>query len=703
MAKITLDTIQSGYKSVAKWVSNFDLIQSVLNDKVLFRDNPDGEPNTMQQELDMNSQRIVNLPAPAAGTDAARYQDVLNGVTVTDTIMPTPSGSDVDRVVSTDGADFVFKDGDDMAFDQDQTGSTRRTIAAKLKESVSVEDFGAVGDNSTDDLTAFNNAISTGLPIVLKAGTTYRVSTIPDFVDSNIISNGAILDVDAGDHARTTGISFDSIVGNLTITTDQLVNETGGTVSLGTVTGSAKAWSVTVNASDTGGLSVGDYIVITTSDELRGCWEVTGVNTNTDFTFLHTGDWAVFPVSSISSIGWREIPTKVEFTSAASDFVGITVNNGSLTLGDIVLVGQYDYAANTSTNYTVGLLANNATVTFASSSLTAGQVGVSGWVTGSKLEASDVVETVNTSVSVGACSTGVDILPGSTVDVAVVSPTGCSIGIRTTNANVDTNVQAVGCALISCYSINSVTTLLSTDVFNGDSAQGINAVNSLVRANASAINDGATGMTCQSSIVSMESATITDATIGVQVTDGSIVHLNGGSISGATTQYDVDEGFVVDTSGEMRGSKFRTVNITEGISTPSTIAGEAQLFVDATSGDLNVVFGDGTVKTIVDDESSTFETFTTTTPTWTSTTRYGIFNTGGATTVTLPAPSSLPIGTELYLKTYAAVTVSSASANVVPGYQSTPLTTILTGGIGEWAQLVNDGTNWSLFATGDSI
>ena len=62
MAKITFDSVVSGFKSVAQIVANFDSVATELNSKVLYRDNPEGEPNQMENNLDMNSNRILNLP-----------------------------------------------------------------------------------------------------------------------------------------------------------------------------------------------------------------------------------------------------------------------------------------------------------------------------------------------------------------------------------------------------------------------------------------------------------------------------------------------------------------------------------------------------------------------------------------------------------------------------------------------------------------
>lgn len=62
MAKIVLDPITSGYQSTSQVNNNNADIASNLNDQVLYRNNPQGEPNEMLNLLDMNSNRIINVP-----------------------------------------------------------------------------------------------------------------------------------------------------------------------------------------------------------------------------------------------------------------------------------------------------------------------------------------------------------------------------------------------------------------------------------------------------------------------------------------------------------------------------------------------------------------------------------------------------------------------------------------------------------------
>ena len=59
MAKITLSNVASGYNRQSI-NTNFEEIETALEDKVLYRDNPTGEPNQMEQDIDMNGNSLLN-------------------------------------------------------------------------------------------------------------------------------------------------------------------------------------------------------------------------------------------------------------------------------------------------------------------------------------------------------------------------------------------------------------------------------------------------------------------------------------------------------------------------------------------------------------------------------------------------------------------------------------------------------------------
>jgi hypothetical protein len=87
------------------------------------------------------------------------------------------------RVRESDGtvlgdADPYFSDGlssTDISFIQSGTGATTRTVQAKLRDTVSPMDFGAVGNGTTDDRTALLNALQSGKPVD-GFGLTYAIS-----------------------------------------------------------------------------------------------------------------------------------------------------------------------------------------------------------------------------------------------------------------------------------------------------------------------------------------------------------------------------------------------------------------------------------------------------------------------------------------------------------------------------------------------
>ena len=69
MAKITLSNVASGYNRQSI-NTNFEEIETALEDKVLYRDNPTGEPNQMEQDIDMNGNSILNYDTDLTNTSS---------------------------------------------------------------------------------------------------------------------------------------------------------------------------------------------------------------------------------------------------------------------------------------------------------------------------------------------------------------------------------------------------------------------------------------------------------------------------------------------------------------------------------------------------------------------------------------------------------------------------------------------------------
>ena len=63
-----------------------------------------------------------------------------------------------------------------VQFTQAGTGAVQRTVGSKLQDVISVKDFGAVGNGTTDDTQAFKNAVATGRKIFVPVGI-YRITS----------------------------------------------------------------------------------------------------------------------------------------------------------------------------------------------------------------------------------------------------------------------------------------------------------------------------------------------------------------------------------------------------------------------------------------------------------------------------------------------------------------------------------------------
>lgn len=111
MSKIELNSVESGFLSNTAMNENFEAIQDFLNDNVLCRDNPEGEPNQMEQDLDMNGFRILNVLASSGEGLTYEGQWTPDEVYQINNIVYVASGtytgwSMICRVTHTAGADF---------------------------------------------------------------------------------------------------------------------------------------------------------------------------------------------------------------------------------------------------------------------------------------------------------------------------------------------------------------------------------------------------------------------------------------------------------------------------------------------------------------------------------------------------------------------------------------------------------------------
>lgn len=249
MSKIVLTDITTGYGSTVKINQNFQTVQDEF-DNTLSRDGT--APNSMLADLDMNSQRILNLPSATTNTEPVTYaqfssalgtlsaqgwlieeQTATAGQTVftLSGVSYTPGSGNLGVYINgvrqhpsvyseTDSTTVTFSSpgaqvGDKVLFEvlsltdsaesvpsnlvthiSSGTGAVATTAREKLREIVSVKDFGAVGDGSADDSGQVEAALTylagTGRILYFPAGT-YKFTRQQLFHRVRCIGDNAVL------------------------------------------------------------------------------------------------------------------------------------------------------------------------------------------------------------------------------------------------------------------------------------------------------------------------------------------------------------------------------------------------------------------------------------------------------------------------------------------------------------------------------
>ena len=75
MAKINLGNIETGYASTTALNNIFNTIENEFSQKVLYRANPLGEPNQMENDLDLNNNDLLNVGSMDVANFTVNGQD----------------------------------------------------------------------------------------------------------------------------------------------------------------------------------------------------------------------------------------------------------------------------------------------------------------------------------------------------------------------------------------------------------------------------------------------------------------------------------------------------------------------------------------------------------------------------------------------------------------------------------------------------
>lgn len=169
MSKIVLDDVASGY-NLSKVNENFQKIEDALNNQVLYRDAPEGEPNTLEDNIDANNKSIYN--ASSINTQTLRVGGVLiTPGEATSLPYPNPSGQ-AGKVLASDGVDSYWAEGNEISsiyeFKHKVSNSVTRTYKDKAQEgTLNLNEFISESDRTANYLAPlsidFTSQINTWL------------------------------------------------------------------------------------------------------------------------------------------------------------------------------------------------------------------------------------------------------------------------------------------------------------------------------------------------------------------------------------------------------------------------------------------------------------------------------------------------------------------------------------------------------------
>jgi len=247
MAKIVLSKPTSGY-NLAAINANFTAIEAEFQDKVLYRNNPVGEANTLETALDANSKRIFNLPTPISPTDAVRVMDAQafqGPIGLTGATGATGAASTVAGPTGPQGLQGI----------QGVQGDTRATATAGTTTTLAAGASATVVNAGTTSEAVFNFGIPQGtagtgvtpqaVGFTLTGGTSPRTATVDKtgtVAMTSDITGGTL----AGSFTTLNASGAATFPAGATVTAPALLGY--GTGAGGTVTqATSKSTAVTLN------------------------------------------------------------------------------------------------------------------------------------------------------------------------------------------------------------------------------------------------------------------------------------------------------------------------------------------------------------------------------------------------------------------------------------------------------------------------
>jgi hypothetical protein len=293
-----------------------------------------GDGTTTQFTLSADPVTLGNLDVAVGGVTQTPGADYLLVGGVIEFTSAPPLGATILARFGEGVASGPASDSYDVRFRQAGTGSVDRTAEAKMRETVSVKDFGAVGDGVTDDTAAIQAAINYAsnnrFPTVYAPAGKYKISTIYLTYDASLNPG-----------FNSSALGRIRLIGAGRMTNNDIANYAGGNVNTGTIFDST-ATSLAAIVLSTAAQEAGNYSV--RQQELR---DLSVVANTTGYVIQN---YAAPQLSVISSVAVAQLGTVgggiLWRSSWVSKFerVSLSQPNGVVTAGSGLVLGANIFA-----------------------------------------------------------------------------------------------------------------------------------------------------------------------------------------------------------------------------------------------------------------------------------------------------------------------------------------------------------------------
>jgi len=150
-----------------------------------------GDSSTLTFAVTVTPVASSNLSIYIYGVYQQKATYTVSGSSITFSEAP-PLGTDNIEIIVISSLPIGSTTADLVGYTPAGSGAVPTTVEAKLRESVSVKDFGAVGDGVADDTAAINAALAAARVVRMIPGDTYKISSTIDISGKTLISDAMI-------------------------------------------------------------------------------------------------------------------------------------------------------------------------------------------------------------------------------------------------------------------------------------------------------------------------------------------------------------------------------------------------------------------------------------------------------------------------------------------------------------------------------